>query len=188
MCRSLLGRNKPSLESFKNSSEYGYYSVLSDHLENAMHLNEKEMKCFLRSVYNDNPSAFDPYNLMTEESKEIYHKWKKTKSSKAVYFQEVINGLCFIENFCIKNNISFDQYKYKYSIRHIREKRFDWAIAVYCNFVDKQKLKTVEKMLLKNYLDQYSVIKRRLLNPELSSLIEDRVKEMKQMIENMLTR
>lgn len=177
-----MGRNKPKFDTFKAGPESGYFAMLADHFETVLKLDDDQIKNFVRANYNVNPQVFDPYELMSEESKLAYHEWKKTRSTKATYFAEVLNGIRFIENFCLKKSINFDTYRYKYSMKHVREKRFDWAIAVRCEFIEISKLKSVEKMLLKNYLDQYNIISRRLNNQELAELIDSRILEMKELL------
>jgi hypothetical protein len=180
-----MGRNRPKFETFQASGEAGYFHMLADHFKNVMKLEDHDIKNYIRANNNVNPQAFDPYILMSEECKNVYHEWKKTRSTKANYFSEVLAGISFIENFCIKNSIDFDTYRYKYSMKHVREKRFDWAIAVRCDFIDISRLKRVEKMLLKNYIDQYNIILRRLNNQDLANLIDERILEMKELLQEI---
>jgi len=177
-----MGRNRPKFETFKNGSEFGFYTILVDHFKNVLKLDDTQIKKFIRCNYNKNPQSFDPYELMSEESKLNYHEWKKTRSTKSTYFSEVLNGIRFIENFCLKNDINFETYRYKYAMKHVREKRFDWAIAVHCKFIEISKLKRVEKMIFKNYLDQYNIISHRLNNRELVDLIDNRLSEMNELL------
>lgn len=180
MCRTLMGRNRPSYDSFQSSNEFGFYSLLSDHLSKSF--DDKEIGIFLKANHVPNPDAFDPYKLMADECMTAYYEWKKKSSDKNIFFSEVVNGIAFIENFCIKNNITFEQYGYKYAAKHIREKKFDWTLAVYFKFIDITKLSRVEKMLLKTFISQYNIIERRLNNPELSNILDKRATEMKELL------
>lgn len=184
-CRRMQQRNRPKYDTFEKSSEFGFMNMLHDHLQNSMELDDKEIRNYIKSNFIEKGNTFDIYQLMSSESNEIYKQWKNKLSTKSKYFSEVLNGISFIENFCIKKSINFDQYCYKYAMKHVREKRFDWSISVYCNFIDIYKLKRVEKILLKNYIDQYNIISNRLNNLELRTLISERVEDMKNLLNHM---
>lgn len=177
-CRKIRGWNKPLKETFENSKEKGFFELLEKYFTEQIKLKDKDIKNYIICIYNINPDAFDPYTLPLEESKTHYYEWKNKYSTKEKYKNEIINGIIFIENFCLKNKLKLNDYVYKYSKKHIREERFDWSIPVCCKFIDNSKLSRVEKMLLKKYINQYIIIEHRLNNnKDLVELITNRMSE-----------
>jgi hypothetical protein len=156
--------------------------MLSEYLTNKLKLSDKESKDFIRCNYAKDEDNFNPFSLINEDCLDIYNRWKVKATNKFLYYEDVLNGIRFIENFCIGRNISFDEYVQKFSAKHIRENKFDWAIAVYCNMVDVEGLKKVEKILLKKFLSQYNIIKQRLNNGELVNIINERILQMKHLL------
>lgn len=181
-CRALIRRNRPSEESYNQSHVSSYYNMLSEYLTNKLKLSDKDSKDFIRCNYAKDEDNFNPFSLINEDCLDIYNRWKVRNNNKFLYFEDVLNGIRFIENFCIGRNISFDEYVQKFSAKHIRENKFDWAIAVYCNMVDVKGLKKVEKILLKKFLSQYNIIKQRLNNGELVKLMNERILQMKHLL------
>lgn len=185
VCRTLKGWNTPLYSTFCESSESGYYNFLVEHFK-LINIENKDIRSFIRANWIKNPDTFNPFSLTTEEAKQIYYDWKKKSGDKNIYFNEIIDGFQFIENFCIKNKINFEEYKSKYGKKHVRENKIDLAIAVFHNFIDNNNLNHVEKMLFKNYFRQYNNIQRRLLNSELMNLIETKTQEMNDLLNGMV--
>jgi ribosomal protein L22 len=119
---------------------------------------------------------------MDDKWEEVVTEWKKTRSTKALYFDTVKKSFIFITNFCLKNNISLDKYKKDYAIRHIREKKVDEAVAVYLKFFEKSKLNKIQKILLQDYLSKYNNIVVRIRDPELDSILANSTQEMKNVL------
>jgi hypothetical protein len=156
--------------------------MLSEYLTNKIKLSDKESKDFIRCNYVQDEDNFNPFSLINEECLDIYNRWKVKKSNKNLYYDDVLSGIRFIENFCIGRKISFNEYVNKFSAKHIRENKFDWTIAVHCNMVNVERLKKVEKILLKKFLSQYNIIKQRLNNGELVNIMNERILQMKQIL------
>jgi hypothetical protein len=140
---------------------------------------------FLNCIHNSHIDL-EPHNLLLDEAWEIYNDWSKKNSSEVLYFEEVKKSFNFIENFCINKSISFDKYKKDYAVTHIREKKIDWAVAVYLELVDIKKIKPVEKLLLKPFISKYNSIITRLYNPKLNQLMSDLNEEMIKILETAL--
>lgn len=182
LCRRFQKRNIPQVESYVNLQEYGYYELLHQwFVERGFQL--KEMKEYITVIYNHSPESFDPYTIMEDKWEEVFSEWKKTRSTKALYFDTVKKSFIFITNFCIKNSITLDKYKKDYAIRHIREKKVDEAVAVYLKFFEKNKLNKVQKILLQDYLSKYNNIVVRIRDPELDNILASSSQEMKKVLE-----
>ncbi len=144
-------------------------------------LDKKAIANFMAANYS-NDENFDIHDATSDVAWQVYTNWIKTKSTEALYYEEVKKSFMFIENMCINKNISLEEYKKAYAISHIREKKIDWAVAVHLKLIDKSKLKTVEKLLLKSFLTQYNIIINRLYNPKLSQLMSDLEDGMKRLL------
>lgn len=185
ICRHLRHWKVPSYDTFKLSNESGYYNFLAEHLK-LIDIEDKDVRSYIKANWLKNPDTFDPFSLSSEEAKKIYFEWKLKSSDKNIYFNEVIKSFNFIENFCLKNKINFSQYKSKYGMKHVRESKIDFAIAVFHNFIDINNLNHVEKLVFKNYFRQYNNIKIRLTNSELKNLIETKTQEMNDLLSGMV--
>lgn len=182
-CRNKLGRNSPSYDTYSNSSEYGYYEMLHNWFISAKKFPTKEIKQYIEFIYCDNKELFDPYSIMDEQWEEKYLEWKRTKSTKALYFETVKKSFIFMTNFCIKNCITFDKYKKVYAIKHVRQHYVDEAVAVYLQFFDKNKMSKIDKILLNNLLTKYNNIVVRIRDPELNKLLASSYQEMIKVLE-----
>ncbi len=171
ICRQIMKRSVPILDTYLESSEKPYYELLRDYLIKNKQLNIKDIKKFLNANYCNNPALFNPYKLIEQESWDVYIDWCKYKSTKSLYFNEIKNSFSFIENFCINKNIDFRTYKANFSRKHIREKKIDYAVAIHLQLVDMKKLQKVDKLLLKNFISQYNIVESRLSNQELKQLL-----------------
>jgi len=178
MCRQILGRSKVSFKSFENSNDRNYYEYLADHFSIHEGFDKKQIRNYIKSVFRNDPKNFTPFDLLSEESKEIFNKWKKEQSSVGVYLNYINESFDFIENFCINNNITFNEYCLRYAKRHLREEKFDYTIAIYMKMIDRRKLKKVEKILLKKFLNEYNIVKIRTRNPKVRVILEKRSEEM----------
>lgn len=181
ICRKYLKRNVPALASYIDSSEYGYFEMLSQWFVEKGFM-EQDTKNYINVIYNNSPETFDPYSIMDDKWEEVVTEWKKTRSTKALYFDTVKKSFIFITNFCLKNNISLDKYKKDYAIRHIREKKVDEAVAVYLKFFEKSKLNKIQKILLQDYLSKYNNIVVRIRDPELNTILANSAQEMKNVL------
>jgi hypothetical protein len=184
ICRSLRGWSSPDLDTYLKSSEKPFFELLCDYLIRVRQCNVQTIKDFLRANVSRDPLTFDPFKLLEEEAWTVYQDWRKTLSTKGLYFEEVRKSFEFIENFCINNGVNFDQYKKQYAHKHIREKKIDYAVVVHLNLVDIKKLKKVHKIILQNFVSQYNIIKNRLSNPELSELLSDLTNGMNKMLQS----
>jgi hypothetical protein len=187
LCRFVMHRSKVKAESFEKSSDRSFYQMLADAMMRDLKLTKKEVYDYIKVNYCRNPNTFQPYELLTETCQEYYRKWLKEQSTVPLYLNFVNKSFTFIENFCLKNNIDFDEYKYKYSQKHLREEKIDGAVAVYLSFVDRRKLRKIDKLLLKKFLNEYNIIEQRIRKPELKTLLERRSKEMFSLIGTSLT-
>lgn len=179
-CRYINGWKKPELDTYLKSSEYTYFEALSRFFSNKK-LDDDAIKKIIEINYKKNLNTFNYYDLMDESTYNDYLKWMQTLSSKNLYYETVKNSFDFIINFCIKNKLDFDTYKNKYGIKHVREKKIDYAVAYYLNLVDIDKLKISEKIILKKYISQIKVIKMRIVNDELKIILESKKNEMEEM-------
>lgn len=180
-----MGWKKPSLDAYLESKEKAFYESLHNYLIKKLNLTVDDVYNFLRINFNSNPNSFSAYSLIEEQAYEKYIEWKKKLSSKSLYFNEVKKSFTFIVNFCISNNITFENYKNKYSIKHIREEKIDYSVAVFLNLIDRRKLKKVEKIILKKYLTQYNIIYQRIFNPELNQILNDSFLEMTNLLKEL---
>jgi hypothetical protein len=162
---------------FENGEYSSLMAVACDILTNKYVLDDNEIKNYIRAVYNNDPVNFDIYTIEREENLNIYKEWKKKSGTKLLYLQQVIDGIAFIENFCIQNNLDLKQYRDKYCMKHVREEKYDYSIPIYMKLIDIAKLNTVEKMLLKKFIKKYDIIINRIdSNKELSEVLSQRTK------------
>lgn len=185
-CRGLMGWNAPSVKSYTDSKEFGFYELLAKNFIENKHLNVEDIYNLIKVKYNKDPHTFNPYELLEDEVYEEFKKWRDTLSTKQLYFQAVTKSFKFIENYCINKNVSFEKYILTCAKKHIREEKIDYAVVSYLKLVDKSKLNKIEKIVLKKYLSQYNIIKYRLCNPELSTLLSHLYQEMKTLLQQML--
>lgn len=183
ICRKLNGWNSPSIDTYNESKERGYYEMLYNWFIKTLNFSEIEIRNYISVVFNYDKTNFDPYRLMDEKWMDEYIIWKKTKSSKYIYYETIKQSFIFITNFCIKKGISLDKYKSDYALRHVRDKKIDESVAVYLKFFEIKKLNKIQKILLKNFLSQYNIIVVRIKDPELNQLLADLTLEMKKVIE-----
>ena len=184
-CRGLIGWTKPNIETYLESKEKEFFEMICDYFIQDKHLKTEDIHNFLKANYHNNPTLFDPYKLLSHEAWEVYIDWKTNKSTPELFFQQVRKSFDFITNFCINKNISFDEYVRTFGVKHVREKKVDWTVAVHLQLVDRQKINKVEKLLLKNFLKEYSIIESRLYNQELKQLLAVLTHDMKRLLEEM---
>lgn len=182
ICRRYLRRNKPPISTYISSDEYGYYENLNEWFVREKKFSTKEMENYINVIYNNGPETFDPYDLMDEKWDEVYLEWKRTKSTKLLYFDTVKQSFIFITNFCLKKGITLDKYKKEYAIRHIRERQIDEVVAVYLKFIEKNKVNKIEKILLQSILSKYNNIVVRIRDPELNNILASSEQEMKALL------
>lgn len=183
LCRKLQKRRVLTLDQYLNCSEYGFYEMLSSWSVGTKNYSTTELRDYISVVYNYDTELFNPYSLMDQKWEEIYTEWRKTNSTKELYFDVVRRSFDFITNFCIKNNISFDKYKQDWAIRHIRDKKIDGAVAVYLKLVDKKSLSKVQRILLKKFLTEYNIIVVRITNQELNNILASSTQDMKRILD-----
>lgn len=177
ICWRLMGRGKQKLETYLESKHKNFYEMLAkEFVKDGMDI--KAVRSYIQASYNADPVNFSPFELLSDEAKERYEKWKKECSSKAIYLEHVREGFNFIENYCIRNKITFNQYCSQFLKKHLREGKVDSAIVVYMNLIDKSKLGKLDKILLKKFLKEYNIVEVRINNPELNKLLSERSKEM----------
>lgn len=184
-CRTLMRRTRVPIDHYLDCKEINFYETLSKYFINSRHLNVDDIYDLIRTNYNKSTVTFNPYNLMDDEVYEDFIKWKNTLSTTELYFNEVRKSFIFIQNFCINNNISFEKYITTRAKKHIRERKIDFAVASYLKVIDRRTLNKIEKITLKKYLSQYNIIKIRLSNPELSTLLSHLFQEMKTLLQHM---
>lgn len=175
MCRSFQHRRSPNYDTFVKSPEYNFYNSLAEWFTKKKKFTTQEVKDYLCVISNKSAAEFDPYDIIPNEQSwdEFYDIWKKTASSKSLYFEAVRNSFIFIQNFCIKRNISIDTYKRDWVIKHIRSGEVDSAVAIYLKLIEKSELSQVQKILLKHVLKQYNIILDRIRDSELNSLLAE---------------
>lgn len=183
LCRKLLKRNIPSIETYSESKERGYYELLHEWSSKDKQLSSEDLRNYILVIYNENQTTFDPYTIMDSQWEETYIIWKKTKSTQSRYFDTVRRSFDYITNFCISENISYDKYKRDWAAKHIRTNDIDGAVAVYLKLIDKRKLNRIQKLLLKVFLSQYNILVVRIQNPDLKLLLADLEQEMKRILE-----
>lgn len=181
ICRKVMKRRKVSLDKYVESNQKNFYETLARFFVKSG-MNLKDVSCYVRRSYYNDPTNFQPFDLMDENAQKTYKKWKQTESSKALYFQHVNEGFDFIENFCIKNNLTLDQYKNKFLKKHIRQEKIDYSIPVYMKMIDRRKLNRIDKLLLKKFLEEYNIVQIRIENPEFETLLHKRSLEMRRLI------
>lgn len=181
-CRRVVGWNQPSLDTYLASSEKPYYEMLSNYILQRRNLTTEQTYEFIRAVFNADKATFDPFKLVTDEAWNAYMEWRKTLSTKGLYFEQIRKSFTLIENCCINNCIDLEQYKKEFALRHIRENKIDAAVAVHLQLVDIKKLTKVQKILLKSFLKEYNIIKIRLDTPELQQLLNELTMGMKNLL------
>jgi len=187
-CRKLTNWSIPSIETYKNSKEYGFYEMLSNWSIKTKKYSSEEMRNYILIVYNNDKVTFDPYDLMNDKWEALYTKWVKTKSTKNAYLNTVKESFNYITNFCLKKNISLDKYKAEWAAKHIRQELVDGAVAVYLKLIDKKSLKPIHKILLKKYLSEYNIIVVRIKDPTLNELLASSTEEMKRILETNVSK
>lgn len=183
-CRKVMGRTRVKLESFLGNSDKPFYEMMADLMKKDS-FTAKEIQDYISVNYNKNPKAFQPYELLSEEYKKTYEKWKSEQSTVGKYLQFVKKSFDIIENICLKENLTLEQYKKKYALNHIKDGIIDGSVAVYLKLVDRNKLTRINKILLKKFLADYNVIQHRIKQPELKTLLKDRTEEMLSLITEM---
>lgn len=177
-CRMMQGRNKPSLEVYLESKEKNYFEAVYEKFIKTLKLDVSSIYDYIKVNFEFNGANFNIYDLLDESCNEVYLNWKRTNSTKALYFDQVKRSFLFMQDFCINKNITFDNYKKKYAMRHIREHNIDYCVAYYLKLVDKDNLSSIEKIVLKKYLAQYNIIRHRICNTELKDLLNQLNSEM----------
>ena len=177
ICWRLMGRGKFKLDSYLNSKQKNFYEMLAkEFVKNGMDLDA--VRNYIQATYNADPVNFSPFELLSDDAKERYERWKRECSTKAVYLEHVREGFNFIENYCIRNKITFKHYCSNFLKKHLREGKVDSAIVVYMKLIDRSKLGKLDKILLKKFLKEYNIVEFRIANPELNKLLSERSKEM----------
>lgn len=185
-CRKLIGWNRPTIETYLESSEKQFFEMFKDYLIQDKKLTDKEIKDFLTANGHLSGRAFDPYHMLSQEAWDVYIKWKLTQSTVPLYFEQVRKTFDFITNLCINKNITFHDYRRLYASKHIREKTIDWSVAVHLQLIDRQKISRVDKLLLKQYLAEYKKIESRLSNKELNQLMVELTLNMKSLLDEII--
>jgi hypothetical protein len=180
-----MKRTRVPLDTYLKSTEYNYFETLNKYFINSRHLNVEDIYDLIRIQYNKSIITFSAYNLMDDEVYTDFIKWRNTLSTKHLYFEQVRKSFIFIQNYCINNNVSFEKYILTRAKKHIREEKIDFAVAQYLKLVDKRTINKIEKITLKKYLSQYNIIKIRLSNPELSTLLSHLFQEMKTLLQHL---
>lgn len=182
-----MKRRVITFDQYKVSTKNGFYEKLARYFTKAG-MNFDDVSCYIRRAFHNDPANFQPYDLMSEDAQEIFKKWKQTESSKAVYFQYVNEGFDFIENFCIKNKLTLEQYTNEFLKKHIRQGNVDYSIPIYMKLIDRRKLKKIDKLLLKKFLNQYNIVQIRINNnPEFEILLHERSLEMRRLIDTLVS-
>jgi len=177
--RQLVGWKATTLDNYLESKEFNFYESLKDFFVKIKKLNDDDIYDYIKLIYNKKLNTFSPYELMDNDIYELFENWKKTKSTKSLYHEEVVKSFLFIRNFCINKSVSFENYKIKYAIKHIREEKIDFCVAAYLKLIDKRKLKKIEKIILQKYLSQYNILMQRIdNNPELNTLLKSSFEDM----------
>jgi NTP pyrophosphatase (non-canonical NTP hydrolase) len=189
-CRSVRKWSKLEKQKFDELTEKNFYYLLLDYFVKKREMTDKDIKLYIISNHEKNPDSFSPFSLMNEECYELFKEFKNKRAlTEQEYYDSVIKDIIFIENYCLKNNIkTFEDYIKKYAPKHIREKKFDWIIAVYYNMIDINKLNTIDRIMFKPYIMQYKKIERRIKeNPKLVTVIEKRVEQLKGLLFSFFT-
>lgn len=178
-------RKVPSFEYYEGCKEKPYFVSLYSYLTEKRELNNKQINLFLHVILEEKGDGFTIYEMMNDEIWDIWEKWYKSFGTLSLYYDQVKKSFTFIENFCINNNVTFEDYKKKHAAKHIREEKVESTVAVYLNLVDKKKITSVEKLLLKKFIKQYNLIKYRLYDEDLKLLLEDQSSKMKKVLESV---
>lgn len=182
ICKKLIGWKIPTLETYLKSKEKAFFEILHNYYINIRHFSDKDIKNHILVNYNNDKNTFDYYKLIDTEAFDRYLQWKNTKSTVALYYEQIKKSFNYIENFCINNNVSFENYIKKYAIKHTREKKLEYTVVSYCKLISKDKLNRVQKIFLKQYLSEYNSIEQRLCNPELIKYLSRLFQEMKTLL------
>jgi hypothetical protein len=186
ICMRIMQRRIVPLQNYLKSTASKYFEKLAKYFV-SQGLNKDDVQNYIICTYKDDPISFSAYTLMSEKSKELFTNWKKELSTPALYLQHVSDGFNYIENFCLKHELSFEEYCNRFLIQHIRKNKVDFVIAVYMKLFNKDTLTKLEKILLKKYFKDYSIIELRIQDPELNTVLKQRSKEMMDMIRNYNT-
>lgn len=177
-CRSALQCRKAiTYQQYIDGNEYGYFDGLSNYLIRQRKLDVHEIKDFIKCNYLEENGNL--YSLLSSTCWDRYIEWKKTESSIKIYYDTVWKSFKFIENFCIGKHINLDKYKSRWAAKHIREKKIDWAVAVYLKLIDIKNVKITEKILLKNFLTQYNILMHRISDQKLHTYLNNLENEMR---------
>jgi len=182
-CNKLKKKYVLSFDKYLNCSYKNYFEAMAK-LFIDRGLTEKDVDGYICCVYNNDVKGFDPFSLINEDNDKLYEEWEKNKSTVSLYLQHVKEGFDFIENYCIKNNLSFEDYCEQYIKSHVRENKVDEAIVVYMKLIDRRKLKRVEKILLRSFINNYDNVKLRILDKNLNALLKERSESMLKTIKN----
>jgi hypothetical protein len=184
LCRRMVGYRKVSLATYLVSNDKPFYEMLAEYFLRTRQLKDSDITDFVKANYNYSQTTFSPFDLMNDASWNNYLDWKKKYRTNNLYFDTIKNSFTFIENFCINNNLNLADYYIKHGEKHIRERIIDWSVAVHLQIINPQIISTPRKILLKDYLKQYRIIKQRLMtNSELQLLMEEETERVKQTID-----
>jgi hypothetical protein len=184
LCRRLVGYNKVRIATYLVSNDKPFFEMLADYLFRVRHLTDSDIEDFVKANYNHSQTTFSPFDLMNDNSWNNYLDWKKKYRTLSLYYDTIKNSFTFIENFCINNSLNLVDYCQKHGEKHIRERIIDWSVAVHLQIINPQIISTPRKILLKDYLKQYKIIKQRLMtNSELHLLMEEETERVKQTID-----
>ena len=173
-CRMIQTKSKIPLDTYLKSKSKAFYESLSKYFIETLQLNRDDIKGYIKAALREYGENFTPFVLRNEECLEIYNNWKEKSSTKASYYKSVVRSFSFIENFCLKRKIDITAYKNNYAKTHIYEKKIDYAVVVYLGLVDRRKLKSIDKLLLKEYLGQIKNIEYRLTDDTLKKILANR--------------